>query len=143
MPSGNRGTTRPGPAAAPGNDQPAAQFSGVVGLVQGEQDQRQAGGVAVAVQQRPQRMHIVGGGGDVGALVAPEPLEQPAVVVAETAGVDLHHQAVVQAHAGHHRQHVGAEQFGVAAETPGRITRRNRAWASACDRSAVAAVGWP
>src|SRR5688572_32187654 len=37
---------------------------------------------------------------------------QPAVVVAEGTGVDLHHHPVLEAHRRHLGQHLGAEQFG-------------------------------
>ena len=46
-------------------------------------------------------------------LSAPEPLEQRAVVVAERADVELHDQAVVDAHAGKLDQHVAGEPAGV------------------------------
>ena len=46
-------------------------------------------------------------------LSRPNAREHRRIVVAERAGMDLHDQAVVDAHRRHFGQHLGAEQFGV------------------------------
>src|SRR3546814_15132765 len=58
-------------------------------------------------------MNIVGAGGNIGALVAAIMVEQPRVMIAEGAGVDLHDEPVVEAHPRHHGQHMRAKQLGV------------------------------
>ena len=64
--------------------------------------------------------------------------EERLVVIAERAGMDLHHHAVLHAHGRHLGEHLGAEQFRIfrAWHRP-TDTRRNRASAAALERSAV------
>jgi hypothetical protein len=94
-------------------------------------------------QQRLQRLDVLGAHRDVGALVAAVAGQQPDIVVAVRAGVDLHDQPVVQAHAGHLGQHLGPEQLGLGRGDSPFSRLWNRASASTAERSAVAAVGWP
>ena len=79
--------------------------------------------LADLVEQRLQRAHVVGAGRDVEALVAAEAAHHRVGVVAERAGVDLQHQAVVEAHARHLGQHVAAEAVGLLGARPGRRAR--------------------
>ncbi len=89
------------------------QLAAVGGLVQGEDDDRQARLATEPVQQGLEGAHIVGPLRDVGALVAAEGSEQRRIVVPIRARMDLHHQPVVEAHAGHLGQHLCAEQLGL------------------------------
>ncbi len=52
---------------------------------------------------------VFGGRGHVGALVAAEFFVDQTVVVADGAGVELHGEAVFDAHAGHLGEHLGLE----------------------------------
>ena len=79
-------------------------------LVEREHDQREARVVAEPLEQRPQVPRELRRDRDVGAHVGPEPLEERAVVVAERADVELHHQPVLDAHAGHLDEHVAANR---------------------------------
>ena len=67
--------------------------------------------VAVLVEQRPQGANILGRRRHVGALVAAELLVDQLVVVADRAGMELHGQAVFDAHAGHLGQHLRLEDL--------------------------------
>jgi hypothetical protein len=69
--------------------------------------------VAVLVQQRRQRVHIVGGLRDVPAHVPAVRGVQPLVVVARRARVQLQDETVVDRHPGELEQHVRPERLGV------------------------------
>jgi hypothetical protein len=58
-------------------------------------------------------VHVVGGLRDVAADVAPVPRVQPGVVVAHRSRVQLHHQAVVERHAGELDDHQRTERLRV------------------------------
>ncbi len=87
------------------------EFAGEGGLVEGEEDEGEAGVVAVLVEQRAQGADVLGGRGDVGAFVAAELLVDGLVVVADGAGMELHGEAVFDAHAGHLGEHLGLEEL--------------------------------
>ncbi len=89
------------------------QFARVDGLVEREQDDRQRGLVAEAVEQRSQRAHVVGPGGDVRPLVAAEAAHHERIVIAQAARVNLHDEAVVDAHRGHLGQDLATERLGL------------------------------
>jgi C-terminal processing protease CtpA/Prc len=57
--------------------------------------------------------------------------------------VKLHDQPVVQAHRRHFGQHLRPEQFGLLGVKLPLVTLANSASASAAERLAVWAVGWP
>ncbi len=88
-----------------------SQFARVGRLVEREQDARELRRITDAGEQRPQRVHVVRAHRNVGALVAAEALEHRRIVIAEAAWVDLHDEAVVDAHPCHFRQHLSAERF--------------------------------
>ena len=71
----------------------------VDGLVEGEQDQPEARVVPETLQKWSQVPCELGGDGDVGAEVWPEPLKQRTVVVAQRPDVELHDEAILHAHA--------------------------------------------
>jgi len=87
-------------------------------LVEGEQDQGQARLVAEPVEQRLEAADVVGRDRDVGALVAAEPGEHGGVVVAQRPGMELHDQAVVEAHPRHLDQHLAAEPLSLRSRQP-------------------------
>ena len=89
------------------------ELTRIAALVEREEDQRQTRVIPEDVEQRFQGTDIIRAGRDVGALVASVCIEQPAVVVAKRARMDLHHQAVIDAHARHLGQHLGPEEFGI------------------------------
>ncbi|MNT10780.1 hypothetical protein D3C72_1456280 [compost metagenome] len=89
------------------------QFAAVGGLVQRKQDQGQTRVRTEPIQQRLQRPDVIGLGRDIATLVAAKPIEDGGAVIAEAAGVKLHHQTVLNRHGGHFGQHLSAEQFGV------------------------------
>ncbi|MNX42751.1 hypothetical protein D3C86_731760 [compost metagenome] len=89
------------------------QFAAVGGLVQREQDQGQARVRTEPIQQRLQRPDVIRPGRDIAALVAAEAVKDRRRVIAEAAGVKLHHQTVLDRHGGHLGQHLAAEQFSV------------------------------
>ena len=95
------------------------QLAAILSFVDGEQDQRQPPVVADRVEQRLQGVHVVGWLRNVGALVGAEAREDGGVVVAHGAGMDLHHEAVGDAHAGEFGEHLGAEQFGIGRRRAG------------------------
>ena len=70
---------------------------------------REAGIVAVRLEQRSQAARPVGRDGDVAADVAPEPRGERAVVIAKAADVELHHEPVVAAHPRELVEHVRLE----------------------------------
>ena len=90
------------------------QLARIGAFVEREEDDREVALVAVPVEQRAQRLHVIGAGGNIGALVAAEGVEQRPIVVAARSGVELHDQSVIQAHSGHLGQHLRAEQLGIA-----------------------------
>ncbi len=90
------------------------ELARVRGLVEREQDDGEVALVAEAVEQRFQRVHVVGARRDVGAHVAAEARIEQRIVVAERARMDLHHQTVIEAHAGHLGEHLRAEELGIA-----------------------------
>ena len=79
-------------------------------LVEGEEDEAEAGRVAEPVEQGLQRADIFAGDRNVGAHVAAEAGEQGGVVVAQRARMELHHHPVLDAHPRHFGQHLAAEQ---------------------------------
>jgi hypothetical protein len=89
------------------------EFAAVHRLIEREQDDAERLAVAKAIKQRSQRLHVLGPLRNVRALVATECFEQPAIVIAKRARMNLHHQAIVDAHLGHLDQHGGAEQLGI------------------------------
>ena len=89
------------------------QLAGVGGLVQGEEDERQARVVAVLGEQGAQAAGELALDGDVRPLVRAEALENQRVVIAELAHVELHYQAVLDAHAGAFHDHVAGEAGSV------------------------------
>ena len=89
------------------------QLARIGAFVEREEDDREVAFIAVFAEQWAEVRHIIGPHRDVGALVAAEAGEQRRVVVAATAGVDLHHQPIVEAHAGHFGEHLGAEQLRI------------------------------
>ncbi len=91
-----------------------SEFSAVGGLVEGEEDEGQAGVVAVLREQRAKAADVVGGRRNVGTLVATEAFVNGEVVVADGAGMDLHGEAVFDTHAGHLGEHLGLEELGIA-----------------------------
>ena len=74
------------------------ELAGVGALVEGEEDEGEAGVVAELVEERTEGVDEVSGLGNVGALVAAEAGVEGWVVVADGAGVELHGEAVVEAH---------------------------------------------
>src|SRR6185312_16357397 len=72
------------------------QLTAVASLIQGEQNQR---------------LHVLGRTGDIAAFVASILIEKAPVVIAESAGVNLHHQAVIHAHLRHLEKHLRTEQL--------------------------------
>ncbi len=89
------------------------QFARIGAFIEREEDDRQPRLVPEPVEQRFERLHIVGARGDIRPHVAAEVREQLVVMVAEAAGVDLHHQAIVHAHRRHFGEHLRAKQFGI------------------------------
>ena len=89
------------------------ELAGVGGLVEGEEDEGEAGVVAVLVEQGVEGADVLRGGRDVGALVGTELPEDGLVVVAYGAGVKLHDEAVVEAHACHFGEHLGLKEGGI------------------------------
>ena len=87
------------------------QFACVAAFIQGEEDDRKVRLIAEPVEQGLQCVDVVGSRRDVRSLVSPEVFEQPAIVVAETARVDLHHEPVIEAHGSHFGQHLAAKQL--------------------------------
>ncbi len=94
------------------------QLTAVGRLIECEKDDRQAPVVAEAAEQRAESFDIVGGTGYVRALVPAEAPEHDRVVVPSRAGVDLHDQAVFEAHRRHLGQHLPAEEVGLFAVQP-------------------------
>src|SRR6185437_7714928 len=90
------------------------QLPAVGRLIEGEKDHREARVAAEALEQRLQRMDIVGALRNVGSLVAAVPVEEYAIVIAHGARMDLHHQTVVDAHRGHLGEHLCAEELRVS-----------------------------
>ena len=85
------------------------KLSGIAGLVEREENQRQPRVVAEAVEQGTKVARVICRHGNVRAFVHAEALEQRAVVVAVRAGMKLHHQPVFDAHAGALDQQVTGE----------------------------------
>ena len=117
------------------------QLAAVRALVEREQNDGEAGVVAVRLEQRAQPPRPVGRNRDVRADVAPEPFGERAVVIAQAADMQLHHEPVVAAHPGELVEHVRLEAARVAVrdrarerrrEQRGRLTRRRAVW---CRRS--------
>ena len=107
------------------------QLAAVGGFIQGKEDDGERGVVAEALQQRLQRVHVFGRHGNVGADVAAKAGKYLAIVIAAAAGMDLHHQTVLEAHARHFGQHLGAEELLLSGRrpcprSPGRRARRLR-----------------
>ena len=71
------------------------------------------------------------GHGDVGADVGTEPLEQRPIVVAQRADVELHDEAVFDAHPGELDQHVASEAARLSLRGPPRKARARMASAPA------------
>ncbi len=99
--------------------------------------------VAEAIEQGLQPVNVIGRGGNVRAHVPAKTLVDLAIVIAVAAGVELHHQAVLHAHARHLGQHLGTKQLlfggvGLARNHP--VEQRRRCGRG---RSAVFAVGCP
>src|SRR3546814_3003505 len=69
-------------------------------FVEREEDDRQPRLGPEAVEQRLQRLDIVGAHRNVAALVAAMAFEQLVIMVAARAGMNLHHHAVLDAHRG-------------------------------------------
>ncbi len=90
------------------------QLTPIGRLVQGVDDDSQAGLVAEPVEQRLERGDEVGRLGHVCADVASEAGGEERVVIAPGTDVQLQDQPVVHAHGGHFGQHLGAEQLGVS-----------------------------
>src|ERR1700677_1121709 len=87
------------------------QLAAVRGFVQSEENDGERGIVAKALQQRLQRVNVFGRRGNIGSDVAAEAGEDLAVMIAAAARMNLHHQAVVQAHTRHFCQHLCAEEL--------------------------------
>src|SRR5688572_5948029 len=85
------------------------ELARVRALVERKDDDRQRRIVAEAIEQRTQRSDVIGGGGDVGADVRTEAIEQRRVVITPGAGMDLQHELVVETHARHLGEHLSAE----------------------------------
>src|SRR5215472_8136280 len=83
------------------------QLARVGALVQREDDQLQVVLIAEAIEQRLQSTDKVGGPRNVGAAVAAVRLEKAPVVIAKAAGMKLHHETILEAHARHLSQHLG------------------------------------
>ncbi len=95
-----------------------AQFARVGAFVQGEENQSEIGLVAEPVQQRLERMHVVGTKRNIRAFVAPVTRRELSVVVAEATRMDLHHQAIVHTHAGHFGEHLAAKDLRIPGAEP-------------------------
>ena len=88
------------------------QLARIRGLIQREQNHRQIPLIAETVEQRFEGLHIIGGGGNIRAHVAAKLVHNHMIVIAHRAGMDLHHQAVIERHAGHFGEHLRPKQFG-------------------------------
>ena len=86
----------------------------VAGLIEREEDEGEAGLIAVAAEQRAQGAGVLSGGGNVSTLIAAEAFKELRVMIANAAGVQLHDEAVFDAHAGHLGEHLRLEELGVA-----------------------------
>jgi hypothetical protein len=84
----------------------------------------EAGGGAVALQQRLECAGELHRDGDVAADVGTEPVERRGVVVAVHAGMQRHHQAVVHRHPRHLQQQVAAQRRGLHRSRRARTGRR-------------------
>ena len=80
------------------------ELAAVRRFVQRKKHERETRIVAVGVEQRAQIARELRRHRNVAALVGTEPLEDRLVVVAQRAGVDLHHQTVGQRSSGHFHQ---------------------------------------
>ncbi len=89
------------------------QLAGVGRLVEGEEDQAEAGIHPEPVEERSQAVDEVGGGGDVEATITSPPLVRGGVVVPERPRVELHDQAVVDRHRRELGEHLRPELLGV------------------------------
>ncbi len=90
------------------------QLARIIGLVEREQDDGQRRMIAEAVEQRLQLAHILCRDRQIAADIPAIAGEQFGIVIAEHAGMDLHHHAVVARHARELGQHLGAEQLRIA-----------------------------
>ena len=85
------------------------ELAGIRALIEGEDDQGQSRIVAEFFQERAQVPGELRRHRDVRAHVGSEPLEHRPVVVPGRADVELHDQAVVDAHPGELDEHVAGE----------------------------------
>ena len=85
------------------------ELAAVGALVEREENDAEVRIAAACLEQRAQAARPVGRDRDVRADVAPEPLGERAVVIAQAADMELHHEPVVAAHARELVQHVRLE----------------------------------
>ena len=97
------------------------QFARVAAFVERKQNDRKVCFIPETVEQRLQRLDVVGPRRDIGALVAPEAFEQLAVVIAQAPRMDLHDQPVIDTHRRHFCEHLRAEKFGIRAASRSRL----------------------
>src|SRR5882672_10337880 len=90
------------------------KLAAIAGLIEREYDDREAWLIAEPVQQRLEGMRVVDAVRNIRADVTTIFAEEPRVVIAERARMNLHDQAVVEAHACHLGEHLRAEQFRLA-----------------------------
>ena len=102
------------------------QLTAVRALVEREQNDGEAGVVSVRLEQWAQPPRPVGRNRDVRADVAPEPLGKRAVVIAQAADMELHHEPVVAAHPCELVEHVRLEAARVAVGDRARERRREQ-----------------
>ena len=87
------------------------QLTAIGRLIEGKENERKVRLVAKAIEQGLQPVNVIGRGGNVGAYVAAKTLVDLAIVIAVAAGMELHHEAVLYAHARHLGQHLSAKQL--------------------------------
>src|SRR5258706_13739233 len=88
-----------------------SQFAAVGSLIQREKNDRKIRLIAELIEQRAKSAHVIRRRRDVGANVAAVSLIELAIVIARAARVNLHDQAVFEAHARHFCQHLGTKEF--------------------------------
>src|SRR5690606_28031009 len=82
-------------------------------LVEREENDAEPLLVAESIQQRLERVNVVDGYRDIRTGVTSERLKQPRVVIPERAGMNLHHEAVVETHPRHLQKHLPPEQLRI------------------------------